>query len=76
MKHYAMALAATMVWVSAAHAQETPDAELLNDLKGYCLELAEEDGLTDAAEKDAYVLNCVNEELEAEGYAPISSLEN
>ncbi|MDP5032992.1 MAG: hypothetical protein NWQ54_22375 [Paraglaciecola sp.] len=57
------------------YADEKPAADeaLLKELKQFCTEMAEDDGI--AADKlAAYLLSCVNEELESEGYAPVKKL--
>ena len=49
------------------------DKELIAELKQYCTELAQEDG-TDGKELKVYMLECVNEELESEGYQLLTKL--
>jgi len=49
------------------------DKELIAELKQYCTELAQEDG-TDGKELKVYMLECVNEELDSEGYQLLTKL--
>jgi hypothetical protein len=49
------------------------DQALIAELKQYCAELAQEDG-TDGKELKVYMLECINEELDSEGYQPLSKL--
>ena len=49
------------------------DKELIAELKQYCTELAQEDG-TDGKELKVYMLECVNEELDSEGYQLLTEL--
>lgn len=49
------------------------DQALIAELKQYCTELAQEDG-TDGKELKVYMLECINEELDSEGYQPLSKL--
>ena len=49
------------------------DKELIAELKQYCTELAQEDG-TDGKELKVFMLECVNEELDSEGYQPLTEL--
>ena len=49
------------------------DKELIVELKQYCKEVAHEDG-TDGKELKVFMLECVNEELESEGYQPLAKL--
>jgi len=60
---------------TAVVADERPvaDKELIAELKQYCTELAQEDG-TDGKELQVFMLECVNEELDSEGYQPLTKL--
>jgi hypothetical protein len=49
------------------------DKELVVELTQYCTELAQEDG-TDGKELKVFLLDCVNEELDSEGYQPLAKL--
>ncbi|MCV2884103.1 hypothetical protein OE749_05310 [Aestuariibacter sp. AA17] len=50
------------------------DAELLAELKEYCQEVAEEERSEDQS-VDAFVLECVNYELESMGYAQVAKIQ-
>ncbi|GFD67671.1 hypothetical protein [Alteromonas sp. KUL106] len=52
---------------------ETAPAELVEELTQFCQEVAEEEG-TKGKPEDVFILECVNDELEAEGYAKLTSL--
>lgn len=56
-------------------ADERPiaDKTLIAELKQYCTELADEDG-TAGKELKVFLLECVNEELDSEGYQPLPKL--
>lgn len=60
---------------TSAFADERPvaDKELIAELKQYCNEIAQEEG-TDGKELKVFMLECVNEELESEGYQPLTKL--
>lgn len=64
-----------LLLTTAVFADERPvaDKELIAELKQYCTELAEEDG-TDGKELPVFMLECVNEELDSEGYQPLTKL--
>ncbi|WP_440055800.1 hypothetical protein ACSLBF_06530 [Pseudoalteromonas sp. T1lg65] len=49
-------------------------AELVEDLTEMCVSWAKDDGIEQAELKN-YVLNCVNEELEANGYQKVTTVE-
>ncbi|WP_409371889.1 hypothetical protein [Paraglaciecola psychrophila] len=49
------------------------DKKLITELKQYCTELAQEVG-TDGKELKVYMLECVNEELDSEGYQLLTEL--
>lgn len=66
------ALALTSTFVLADELM-VADAGLIAELKQYCMEVAQEDGTGDLS-MDAFILKCVNEELESEGYKPVASL--
>jgi hypothetical protein len=57
-------------------AEEKPkaDSELIAELKQFCSEVAEEDG-TDDLSLPAFLLACVNQELDEEGYQSIKKLD-
>lgn len=56
-----------------ATASEKASSELVAELVQFCKEVAEEEG-TKGKSEDAFLLECVNEELEAEGYQALKSL--
>ena len=49
------------------------DKETIEELKKYCQSIADEEG-TEGKELNVFLLECVNQELEAEGYLPIKKL--
>lgn len=57
-------------------ADERPEAdvETIAELKQFCMEVAEEDGTGDMT-MQMFLLKCVNQELEDEGYRPAEKLE-
>ena len=65
-------LSAMAFSVLAAASEEAP-AELVAELTQFCKEIAEEEG-TKGKPEDVFVLECVNDELEAEGYQKLKSL--
>ncbi|BDX08462.1 hypothetical protein [Planctobacterium marinum] len=54
----------------ALSAQEMPDVDYLQDTLDYCVEYYEGEEVTDKA-----ILDCINEELDASGYAAFPSLQ-
>lgn len=56
----------------ASPSEEAP-AELIAELTQYCKEIAEDEG-TNGKPLDIFVLECVNDELESEGYQKLTSL--
>ena len=48
-------------------------AELVAELTTFCQEVAEEDG-TNGKPLNEFLLECVNEELESEGFEPVDAL--
>jgi hypothetical protein len=75
MKTVALLLVGLLSFSSYAEEQPVADEALLKELKQFCTEMAEDDGIT--ADKMAqYLLTCVNEELESEGYAPVTKLKD
>lgn len=59
----------------AVNADDRPeaDAELIQEFVEYCTEIAEDDGTGDLSRPE-FLLICVNQELESEGYKPIKKL--
>jgi hypothetical protein len=49
------------------------DIEVIMDLKQFCEDIAEDEGTGDVTLPE-FLLTCVNDELEAEGYQPITEL--
>ncbi|MFQ3249500.1 hypothetical protein [Glaciecola sp.] len=68
-------LVAALLFAASTVADDRPvaDIELIKELKQYCMEVAEDEG-TGELSMEAFLLNCVNEELESEGYQPITKL--
>jgi len=65
-------LSALAFSVMAAESETAP-AELVAELTQFCKEVAAEEG-TKGKPEDVFVLECVNDELEAEGYQKLKSL--
>ncbi|MBQ4798986.1 hypothetical protein J8L73_07555 [Pseudoalteromonas sp. MMG006] len=70
-------LVAPLFAVSATYAvaDDTPtaSAEMIKEYTEMCVNWAKDDDVNDEA-LNAYVLRCVNDELESEGYKKISSV--
>ena len=49
------------------------DMEMVMELKQFCEDIADDEG-TDGMELNDFLLQCVNDELDAEGYQPIDKL--
>ena len=62
-----------LTFSAMATAQEAAPADLIAELTQFCTEVAEDEG-TKGMALNAFLLQCVNDELEAEGYATVSSL--
>lgn len=75
MKTVAVLFVGLLSFSSYADEKPAADEALLKELKQFCLEMAEDDGVT-ADKLKEYLLTCVNEELESEGYAPVTKLED
>lgn len=71
-------LALVILTVMSIHvyANEEPeaDAQTIADLKEFCMDVAQEDGTGDLT-LQAFMLKCVNQELEDEGYRPVKKLD-
>ncbi|QHJ12235.1 hypothetical protein FX988_02486 [Paraglaciecola mesophila] len=52
---------------------DVADAALIAELKQYCNDIAEEDG-TDGQSLNAFLLECVNNELTNEGYQKVEKI--
>lgn len=68
-------LTLSLLLTTSVLAEERPiaDAKLIAELKQYCTELAQEDG-TGGKDLKVFMLECVNEELESEGFQPLTVL--
>jgi hypothetical protein len=57
-------------------ADDRPEAEseLIAELKQFCIEVAEDEGTGDL-DLQTFLIDCVNQELDEEGYRPIKKLE-
>ena len=68
-------LTLSLLLTTSVFADERPiaDKKLIEELKQYCSEVAKEDG-TDGKDLKVFMLECVNEELESEGYQPLPEL--
>ncbi|UAA40032.1 hypothetical protein KIH87_06695 [Paraneptunicella aestuarii] len=73
MKYIAIVCAALWSLPTLAGDMSDAPAELVAELKQYCTEVAQEEGIEEQA-KAAYVLECVNGELALEGYKKLSKL--
>ncbi len=73
MKKVLLTLGVLLTTSVVADDRPLPDKELVSELKQYCAELAEEDG-TDGKELPVFILDCVNEELDIEGYQLLTKL--
>ncbi len=62
-----------LTFSAMATAQEAAPADLIAELTQFCTEVAEDEG-TKGMALNEFLLQCVNDELEAEGYAAVSSL--
>ena len=51
------------------------DADTKKEIIEYCKETAEDESVA-AAEMQKFMLECVNKELDSEGYAPVKKLKN
>ncbi|MFT7261910.1 MAG: hypothetical protein ACI9MS_003791 [Glaciecola sp.] len=67
--------AASLIFAASALADDRPvaDAEVIIEYKEYCKEIADEEG-TDKSAMDKFLLTCINDELESEGFQPITKL--
>jgi hypothetical protein len=73
MKKLLLTLSLLLSTTVMADDRPVADKELIAELKKYCTELAQEDG-TDGKELKVFMLECVNEELDSEGYQPLTEL--
>ncbi|MEI5638402.1 MULTISPECIES: hypothetical protein [unclassified Pseudoalteromonas] len=70
---FAMALFASSAAVANSELNPAP-ADLIQELTEMCLDWAKEDEVQ-TAELKSYVLNCVNDELEASGYDKVTDVD-
>ncbi|PKG98582.1 hypothetical protein CXF95_11905 [Paraglaciecola sp. MB-3u-78] len=73
MKKVLFTLGLLLATTVMADEQPIADKELIAELKQYCTELAQEEG-TDGKELKEFMLECVNEELDSEGYQTLTTL--
>jgi membrane carboxypeptidase/penicillin-binding protein len=73
MKKVLLTLGLLLATTVMAEEQPIADKELITELKQYCTELAQEEG-TNGKELKVFMLECVNEELDSEGYQPLTTL--
>lgn len=73
MKQVLLTLGLLLTTTVMADDRPIADKELIAELKQYCTELAQEDG-TDGKELKVFLLECVNEELDSEGYQLLTKL--
>jgi hypothetical protein len=68
-------LVASLLFAMSTAAEDRPvaDADLVQEYKAYCMEIAEDEG-TGKLSIDEFLLSCINDELESEGYQPIASV--
>jgi hypothetical protein len=74
MKKTILILCAMLSFTIFADEKPKADSELIAELKQFCSEVADEDGTGDL-DLPAFLLSCVNQELEEEGYRPIKKLD-
>lgn len=74
MKKVLLTLGLLLTTTVCADDRPVADKELIAELKQYCTELAQEDGTGDK-ELKVFLLECVNEELDSEGYQPLAKLD-
>ena len=68
-------LVASLIFATSGLAEDLPvaDAGVIMEYKEYCKEVADEEGTSKSA-MDEFLLTCINEELESEGFQPITKL--
>ncbi len=59
--------------ISVAQSEPQAEPDVIQELKDFCVEVASEDGTGDMSMEE-FLLNCVNQELEGEGYALLKKL--
>ena len=68
-------IAATLFVTLNTMAEELPvaDPAFIAELKEFCTEVANDEGVS-AEDLNAFLLSCINDELESEGYQPIKKV--
>jgi hypothetical protein len=68
-------LVAGLIFASSALSDDRPvaDAGVIMEYKEYCKEIADEEG-TGKSAMDEFLLTCINDELESEGFQPITKV--
>ncbi len=66
---------AGLIFATSALADDRPvaDAGVIIAYREYCKEIADEEG-TDKSAMNEFLLTCINDELESEGFQPITKL--
>jgi hypothetical protein len=59
----------------STYAEDLPvaDSDTKKEMVEYCKEMAEDESI-EAVDLQSYLVECVNKELESEGYAPITKI--
>lgn len=73
MKTNTLILCALLSFSVFAADRPEADSELITELKQFCTEVAEDEGTGDL-DLHTFLLACVNQELDEEGYRPITKL--
>jgi hypothetical protein len=68
-------LVASLIFATSGLAEDLPvaDAGAIMEYKEYCKEVADEEGTSKSA-MDEFLLTCINDELESEGFQTITKL--
>ena len=74
MKTSTLILCTILSFSTFAEDRPQADSELIEELKQFCMEISEEDG-TGELDLAAFLLDCVNSELDEEGYRPVTKLD-
>lgn len=74
MKNAVLILIGALALPCFANDDAVASKDEVSELKAYCMEVANEEQVP-AAELNAYLLKCVNDELASEGYQAVSSIE-
>jgi hypothetical protein len=73
MKHLLLAACLSAAFFAMADDRPVAPLDVVLDLKQFCQDIADDEG-TDGKELPVFLLQCVNEELDSEGYQPITKL--